>query len=238
MQASALSSPLGARGLWPPFPEIALQASFRHPHTPHAVVAAASHAGGGRQIPQKVTPQGIIPPSWPGTLKIFLEVLGVGLEVSLGKARSLEERRTREKSRKGKGKVHWVKRFCSRPPDSEGPCRPQGSSLQHHLFLGGGAKDEETRLPRVPLPLSHSGSAFPLIDKSCGSLEMKSSGAYALCLQFGALPSGSEMIKWKEVMAFHLWEAGLRCCFPVCFCFPHQFHPFDCHVYSIIFIGS
>lgn len=86
---------------------------------------------------------------------ILKEVLRVGLEVSLGRAGGLEERGTRGESPKGKGPVHGVKRVCSRPPDSQGPCGPPGGSWRRHLFLGRGAKAEETRLPGVPLPLSH-----------------------------------------------------------------------------------
>lgn len=69
------------------------------------------HARGGRQIPQKVTtPQGSALPSFPGPEDI-LRGPWVGFEMSLGKARSLEEGwKTGKSHGKERGKVHWEKR--------------------------------------------------------------------------------------------------------------------------------
>lgn len=102
-----LSSPLGVGILWPPFPEIAPPTSVRYiPSSPRR--RRRRHARGRRQIPQKVTTsQCSVLPSRPGALKIFLEVLGFGLEASLGKAGSSEEEWEMGRSHgKGREKVH------------------------------------------------------------------------------------------------------------------------------------
>lgn len=92
------------------------------------------HARGGCQIPQKVTtPRGSVPlGAWLGATKMFLEVLGVGLEASGqswtfrrgGGRRGGESWKEREGALGKRRRALRGVRCCSLPPDAAGPDSP------------------------------------------------------------------------------------------------------------------
>lgn len=108
-----------------------------------------------------------------------LEVPGVGLEVSLGTARSSEEGGHGEKGgREGKGA--GGEEVLQPPTCPAGPDRTGCITS----FWGEGRRAEDTPLPRRPPPCPLGFCTSPR-GSTRGGLDLKSSGASAFCPQFG-----------------------------------------------------